>query len=279
MTSSTGFQGQPYVLESHFGIKLDPSLATALRSANVNGSNANWLLPLITSETVCASTKTIKRNHMKLITSLIGITGISLVTLALAQETPPPAPEEKPSTTIQESPAPAPETTTATTPSEQTAAQKKEKTAAPAANQKPSPPAKARSSAAAAPSKKMSVEATLKDNENRWEASYAAHNSSVAESFVASDFSGVYWDGRVMGKSGVISEIKKDKDTYKSAVNERLAVSSYGPGVAVVIGTAHEKGTTKDGKPFDRTFRYTDTWVQRGGQWQCVASQVMKIKG
>jgi ketosteroid isomerase-like protein len=125
----------------------------------------------------------------------------------------------------------------------------------------------------------MSVEATLKDNENKWEASYAAHNSSVAESFVASDFSGVYWDGRVMGKSGVISEIKKDKDTYKSAVNERLAVRSYGPGVAVVIGTAHEKGTTKDGKPFDRTFRYTDTWVQRGGQWQCVASQVMKIKG
>ncbi len=215
---------------------------------------------------------------MKLIT-LIGITGISLVTLALAQETTSPAPEEKPSTTIQETPAPAPETTTATTPSEQTAAQKKEKTAAPAANQKPSAPAKVRSSAAAAPSKKMSVEATLKDNENRWEASYAAHNSSVAESFVASDFNGVYWDGRVMGKSGVISEIKKDKDTYKSAVNERLAVRSYGPGVAVVIGTAHEKGTTKDGKPFDRTFRYTDTWVQRGGQWQCVASQVMKIKG
>jgi ketosteroid isomerase-like protein len=216
---------------------------------------------------------------MKLITSLIGITGISLVTLALAQERTSPAPEEKPSTTIQETPTPAPETTTATTPSEQTAAQKKEKTAAPVANQKPSAPAKARSSAAAAPSKKMSVEATLKDNENKWEASYAAHNSSVAESFVASDFSGVYWDGRVMGKSGVISEIKKDKDTYKSAVNERLAVRSYGPGVAVVIGTAHEKGTTKDGKPFDRTFRYTDTWVQRGGQWQCVASQVMKIKG
>src|SRR6266508_3427524 len=192
MTSSTGFRAQSDALESHFGIKLDPSLAVPVRSANVNRSNANWPLPLVTSETVCASTKIIKRNHMKLIT-LIGITGISLVTLALAQETTSPAPEEKPSTTIQETPAPAPETTTATTPSEQTAAQ--------------------------------------------------------------------------------------NKDTYKSAVNERLAVRSYGPGVAVVIGTAHEKGTTKDGKPFDRTFRYTDTWVQRGGQWLCVASQVMKIKG
>jgi hypothetical protein len=213
---------------------------------------------------------------MKLITSLIGIAGVSLLTLALAQETTSPAPEEKPSVAIQETPAP--ETTTATTPSEQPAAQKKEKPAAPTASQ-PSTPAKARSSVAVAPSKKMSVEATLKDNENRWEASYAAHNSSVAGSLVANDFNGVYWDGRVMGKSGVISEIKKDKDAYKSAVNERLAVRSYGPGVAVVVGTSHEKGTTKDGKPFDRAFRFTDTWVHRGGQWQCVASQVMKIKG
>jgi len=218
---------------------------------------------------------------MKLITSLIGIAGLSSVTLALAQEeqTTSPAPEEKQSTTIQETPAPAPEKTTATTPSEQPAAQTKEKPAAPAANQKPAASAKVRSSAAAAPAKKGSVEATLKDNENRWEASYAAHDTSVAQSLVASDFTGVYWDGRVMSKSGIISEIKKDKDTYKSAVNEKLAVHSYGPGVAVVVGTAREKGTAKDGKPFDRTFRFTDTWVQRGGQWQCVASQVMKIKG
>ena len=208
---------------------------------------------------------------MKLITSLIGISALGVVTLALAQEeTASPAPEDRSSTTVEETPTPAPKATTATTPPEQRAAQKKEKPA-----RLPQSP----SSAAAAPSKKTGVEATLKDNENRWEASYAAHDSSVAQSLVASDFNGVYWDGRVMGKAGVISEIKKDKDTYKSAVNEKLAVHSYGPGVAVVVGTAHEKGTTKDGKPFDRTFRFTDTWVQRGGQWQCVASQVMKIKG
>jgi len=217
---------------------------------------------------------------MKLITSLIGISALGVVTLALAQEeTASPAPEDRPSTTVEETPTPAPKATTATTPPEQRAAQKKEKPAAPAATQKPARLPQSPSSAAAAPSKKMSVEATLKDNENRWEASYAAHDSSVAQSLVASDFNGVYWDGRVMGKAGVISEIKKDKDTYRSAVNEKLAVHSYGPGVAVVVGTAHEKGTTKDGKPFDRTFRFTDTWVQRGGQWQCVASQVMKIKG
>lgn len=216
---------------------------------------------------------------MKLITLLIGIAALSLVTLASAaeQETTSPAPEQQPSATTEQTGSPAPETATTPKPPEQPAAQKKEKPAA-ATGQKPTAATKT-APPVTAPSKKMSVDATLKENENKWEASYAAHNPSVAQAFVASDFNGVYWDGRVMGKSGLISEIKKDKDTYKSAANEKLAVHSYGPGVAVVIGTAHEKGTTKDGKPFDRAFRFTDTWVQRGGQWQCVASQVMKIKG
>jgi ketosteroid isomerase-like protein len=219
---------------------------------------------------------------MKLITSLISIVALSFATLALAeeQETTSPAPEQKPSAAVEQTTTPAPEAATTTT-SEQPATQKKEKTAGSAPNPKRTGSAKVSPAGvtATAPSRKGTVEATLKDNENRWEASYAAHDSSVAQSLVASDFNGVYWDGRVMGRSGVISEIKKDKDKYKSAMNEKLTVHSYGPGVAVVIGTSHEKGTTKDGKPFDRAFRFTDTWVQRGGQWQCVASQVMKIKG
>jgi len=211
---------------------------------------------------------------MKLITSLVGIAALSFITPALSQEekTASPTPEERPSTNIEEPPTPAPEAKATTTPLRQPAAQKKEKPATPA-------PIKSASPTTAAPGKKMSVEATLKGMENRWEASYAAHDISVAQSLVANNFTGVYWEGRVMSKSMVISELKKDKDTYKSAVNEKLAVHSYGPGVAVVVGTAHEKGTTKDGKPFDRAFRFTDTWVQRGGEWQCVASQVMKIKG
>jgi len=218
---------------------------------------------------------------MKLVTSLIGIGALSFATLALGQETQPtsPAPEVKPPTTTEATSTAAPEATTATSPPEQPAAQRKEKPATtPAPTQKRMAPAKVASPGAAA-SKKMSAEETVKANENRWEASYASHDPSVVQALVASDFSGVYWDGRVMGKSGVISEMKKDKDTYKSAVNEKLAVHSYGPNVAVVIGTTREKGTGKDGKPFDRAFRFTDTWVQRGGQWQCVASHVMKVKG
>ena len=206
---------------------------------------------------------------MKLITSLLGIVALTFVSLALAQEeSPSPSPEQSAATPVPEAPAPtpsaAPETRATATPTEQPAAQKKEK----------SPAAKP----AAAPSgKKMSVEAALKDNENRWEAAIAKHDTVTVGSMAADDFAGVNSDGKVISRSGLIAESKKDRDTYKSAVNEKLAVHTSGPNLAVVVGTAHEKGTGKDGQPFDRKFRFTDTWVERNGRWQCVASQIMKV--
>jgi ketosteroid isomerase-like protein len=217
---------------------------------------------------------------MKLITSLLGIVALTFVSSALAQEESPSAsPEQNASTTVPEAPAPtpsaAPETRATATSPEQPLAQKKEMPLK-AAPEKSASPAAAK--AAAAPSgKKMSVEAALKDNENRWEAAIAKHDVVSVGSMVADDFVGVYFDGKVMSRSSVMAESKKDRDTYKSAVNERLAVHTYGPNVAVVVGTAHEKGTGKDGKPFDRKFRFTDTWVERSGRWQCVASQIMKL--
>jgi ketosteroid isomerase-like protein len=51
----------------------------------------------------------------------------------------------------------------------------------------------------------------------------------------------------------------------------------FGKDVAVVVGTAREKGTGKDGKTFDRTYRFTDTWMNRNGKWQCIASQVALV--
>lgn len=208
---------------------------------------------------------------MKLITSVLGVVALTFVTSALAQEeSPSAAPEQSTSTTTPapEAPAPAPsaapETRATATPTEQPSAQKKEKPAA--------------AKTAVAPSgKKMSVEAALKDNENRWEAATAKHDMVIIGSMAADDFAGVNFDGKVMSRSGLIAETKKDRDTYKSAVNEKLAVHTYGPNVAVVVGTAHETGTGKDGQPFDRKFRFTDTWVERNGRWQCVASQVTKL--
>lgn len=211
---------------------------------------------------------------MKLITSLLGIAALSFVSSALAQEeSPSAAPGETASTTVQESTTPTPSassTAKSTATSEESPAAKKKETAA-------TSPSPAASLAAEKPAKKMSVEAALKDNENRWEAAVGKHDMATVEAMVADDFTGVSSKGKVSNRRTLLSEIKKDKDTYTSTKNEKLDVHMYGAGVAVVVGTAREKGTDKDGKAFDRSFRFTDTWLDRNGKWQCVASQAMLV--
>jgi len=120
---------------------------------------------------------------------------------------------------------------------------------------------------------------SVREMEENWEASIPSHDISTVQGFVASDFVGISSHGKFVDKSSMLAEFKKDTDTYKSAKNEKLNVKAFGPNVVVVTGRAREKGTGKDRKAFDRTFLFTDTWMLRNGQWQCVASQITKVKG
>jgi len=217
-------------------------------------------------------------------------TSLFLAAMTFAQEESPaptestaPATEEKASATVETTPAAAPaevsspasqkkeETTVAPAPAK---AAKKETTATTATAAKP-----AAATAPASTGKMMGKNMSVKDMENAWEASVPKHDFATVDGFIAADFVGVSSKGKFVNRSDVLSEYKADKDTYKSAKNEKLNVKMYGPSVAVVTGRAREVGTGKDGKAFDRTFLFTDTWMMRGGKWQCIGSQINKIKG
>jgi ketosteroid isomerase-like protein len=213
---------------------------------------------------------------MKIIIPFLATTFLAAMTFAQQESASPaestaPATEEKASATVEETPVSKP--AEAASPA---AAKKAEAATSPAAAGKKEATAAKPAAAAAAPSgKKMSV----RDMEEKWEASVPSHDFSTVQGFVAADFVGVSFQGKFTDRASMLAEYKKDKDTYKSAKNEKLNVKNFGPNVTVVTGRAREKGTGKDGKPFDRTFLFTDTWMLRGGQWQCVASQVNKVKG
>jgi ketosteroid isomerase-like protein len=127
------------------------------------------------------------------------------------------------------------------------------------------------------PTKKSTPEATLRDIEDKWEASIMSHDPAVAQAYLGNDYRGVSSKGKVMSKSSLLAEIKKDTDTYTSTKNGNLDVRVYGGHFAVVMGTSTEVGKAKDGKSFKRSFRWTDAWVERDGKWQCVASQAMLV--
>lgn len=216
---------------------------------------------------------------MKIIISFLATTFLAAITFA-QEESASPAESttpttEKASATVEETPASKPAEATAPAvekkaePATSPTAPKKEATITTAT--KPAAP-----TTAAAPSgKKMSV----KEMEEKWEASIPSHDFSTVQGFVSSDFVGISSQGKFVDKSSMLAEFKKDKDTYKSAKNEKLNVKAFGPNIMVVTGRAREKGTGKDGKAFDRTFLFTDTWMNRGGQWQCIASQITKVRG
>ena len=176
---------------------------------------------------------------------------VSVTTEKTASPTPKPAASPSPSTAS--SPAAAkttPADTTATTPSATTVM----------------------------PTKKSTPEATIRDIEDKWEASVKNHDPSVAQAYLGDDFRGVSSKGKIMTKKDLLSELKKDTDTYSSTKNGKVDVRVFGGQFAVATGTSTEAGKSKDGQAFKRTFRWTDVWVLRKDRWQCVASQAMLVK-
>lgn len=186
-----------------------------------------------------------------------------------------PATDPSVSVTTEKSPEPekrsSPAATKASSPAEPA------KTSSPAKPTSSAATTKAAPSAAVMPTKKSTPEATLRDIEDKWEASIMAHDPSVARAYLADDYRGVSSKGKVMNKSSLLAEIKKDTDTYTSAKNGNMDVRVYGGKFAVVMGTSTEVGKAKDGKAFKRSYRWTDAWVERNGNWQCVASQAMLL--
>lgn len=218
---------------------------------------------------------------MKIIISFLATAFLAAMSFAQEESASPaestaPATQEKASATVEETPASQP--AEAASPA---AAKKAEaaKAAAPATAQKKDTTTAAKPATSAAPAASSGKKMGVREMEEKWEASIPSHDFATVQGFVASDFVGISSQSKFVDKSGVLAEYKKDKDTYKSAKNEKLNVKSFGPNVTVVTGRAREKGTGKDGKAFDRTFLFTDTWMLRNGQWQCIASQIAKVKG
>ena len=118
------------------------------------------------------------------------------------------------------------------------------------------------------------VETKIKSMEDTWAAGQLQkdHGASAVEGMLATDFSGVFSKGEIRDKTSQLEHMRWDTDTYSYSKNNKMDVHVYGPNIATVVGTSTEKGKDKNGKEFSRSFAWTDTWMERDGQWQCIAS-------
>lgn len=215
---------------------------------------------------------------MKIIIAAITALFAAAMPFAVAQEESP-SPAASPEATASEKQDPSVSVTTEAT---ATPAPKSEASPSPTKSSSPAAtktsPSATPNTAAVMPTKKSTPEATIRDIEDKWEASVMKHDPSVAQAYLADDFRGVSSKGKVMSKSNLLSEIKKDTDVYSSTKNGKVDVRVFGGQFAVALGTSTEVGKAKDGQAFKRSFRWTDVWVLRKDKWQCVASQAMLVK-
>ena len=77
-------------------------------------------------------------------------------------------------------------------------------------------------------------------------------------------------DSTVMNAEQVIASIR-DGDRVDRATNSSMTIHDHG-NTAVVTGILRLEGRTKSG-PFDRRYRFTDTWLRQGRTWRIIAAQ------
>jgi len=119
-----------------------------------------------------------------------------------------------------------------------------------------------------------SVEQELIKLENGWLQAFFKKDIAFSDRFLADDYMGTDEHGNVKTKAQEIAEIKAGEHLSTSGVQDNIKVRVYGD-AAVVTGRNIMKGLFK-GKEYSSPYLWTDTFIKRGGRWQCVASHVSK---
>ncbi len=130
--------------------------------------------------------------------------------------------------------------------------------------------------AAAQAPPKTSTEDQIKQNEQNWAQATVKEGAAAVDKYEADDIVDTDPSGRVTDKTQDKADLSSGDLKFQSVELSDLKVHVYG-NVAVAAGTSMIKGTYK-GQDIGGKYRFTDTWVKRGGKWQAVASQSTKIQ-
>jgi ketosteroid isomerase-like protein len=112
--------------------------------------------------------------------------------------------------------------------------------------------------------------------ERLWNEAQVNRDSSALDALVSSKFVNTEWDGEVSDKQKFLADIRDPRFKPTQATTQDLKVNFFGD-TAIVTGVYHTKGSY-EGKPYDHVGRFTDTWINDGGKWQCVASHTSLLK-
>ena len=107
--------------------------------------------------------------------------------------------------------------------------------------------------------------------DTQYQAAVKINDAGTMGRILADDFILVTGRGTVHNKAELLNDARDKKSTYEHQEDTEQTVRVWG-GTAVVTAKLWEKGTN-DGKPFDYTLWFSDTYVRTATGWRYVFGQ------
>src|SRR6202789_3348470 len=112
--------------------------------------------------------------------------------------------------------------------------------------------------------------------ERKWAEGVCVDNGVVA-SLLAEDFQGTSTKGARFTKADELKDEKSAPPAHDCGLDD-AKVHFFGDTVAVVYGREHALGKDKSQPGAEVCQVWTDTWLQRGGTWQIIASHDNRVE-
>lgn len=119
-------------------------------------------------------------------------------------------------------------------------------------------------------------EALLAKQAADWDAAIVRKDAAAIERNLADDFKSIQKDGSVSTRAAFLRDLLAPDLTIDPYTVEEFEVRLFGE-VALLTGRTRMTGTS-GGAPFTSHYRYTDTYVRRGGAWKVVSVQITGVR-
>jgi len=121
----------------------------------------------------------------------------------------------------------------------------------------------------------MSDQQILVELEQAWNEAFYRKDVAFIERILADEFIATYDDGSRGDKARELALAAEFNQQVESSIQDEFTVKVYGD-TAVVWFTLRLVGI-RQGERAEVTFRYTDVFVRRNGDWQCVSTHSTRV--
>lgn len=120
-----------------------------------------------------------------------------------------------------------------------------------------------------------SIQGKINALEKLWNQAYKSGDTKALDSILDDSIVLINDDGSIQSKKEFLASVKASNAQEQQVAPEFLKVSVHG-NVAVASGVLRVKGV-EAGKPYTRRERFVDTWLHKGNNWVCIATDATPI--